>query len=174
MRTLIRAVLLLALFPSALPAQSGYVWWVTARFEAKDTIIESIPLREIDQAWVAASSLRESTLNAAAFEPGESLKDHDAAFEIEGDFNRDGKRDKALVGVYRSEGGETGGFLLILTQDSTKQFAKAALFKNPGGQFSALQTGDRGGLRWAFCFECDGVCEVIPTRSGWRLECSGL
>ena len=167
-------VLLLAVLPSALSGQSNYAWWVTARFDAKDAVIESIPVRDIDRAWVAASPLRESTLNAAASEPGESLKDHDAAFEFEGDFNRDGKRDKALVGVYRSARGETGSFLLIVTQDTTKRWTKAALFKNPGGQFSALQTSDRGGLRWAFCLECDGVCDVIPRRGGWRLECSNL
>jgi hypothetical protein len=167
-------VLLLALFPSALSGQSNYAWWVTAQFEAKDAVIESIPVHEIDRTWAAASPLRESLLGSAAFESGESLKDHDAAFKIEGDFNRDGKRDKALVGVYRSAGGETGGFLLILTQDTTKRWTKAWLFKNPGGRFSALQTGDRGGLRWAFCLECDGMCDVIPTRGGWRLECSNL
>jgi len=173
MRTFVSAALLITVLSTALSGQ-GYAWWVTAEFEAHDTVIESIPVRDIDSAWVAASPLRESELGPAASEPGESLKDHDAAFEMEGDFNRDGRRDKALVGVYRSEGGETGGFLLILTQQTTKRWTKAALFKNPGGQFSALQTGDRGGLRWASCLECDGVCDVIPTRGGWRLECSNL
>ena len=132
-------VLLLALLPAVLSAQSNYAWWVTAQFEAKDAVIESIPVHEIDRTWATASPLRESALGPAAFGPGESLKDHDAAL-----------------------------------QDTMKRWAKVWLFKNPGGRFSALQTGDRGGLRWAFCLECDGVCDVSPTRGGWRLECSNL
>jgi hypothetical protein len=173
MRTFFSAALLLTVLSTALSGQ-GYAWWVTAKFEANDMVIESIALRDIDSAWIAASPLRESALGPAASEPGESLKDHDAAFEMEGDFNRDGRRDKALVGVYRSEGGEAGGFLLILSRNATGRWTKAIVFKNPGGRFSALTTAVEGRLRWAFCLECDGVCDVVPTLGGWNLECSGL
>jgi hypothetical protein len=111
-------------------------------------------------------------LDAAAQESGESLKDHAAAFQLEGDFNRDGKRDKAIVGVYRTLTAETGGFLLILTRDGDERWKKRALFKNPEGEFSALTLTSAGQLQWAFCFECDGVCTVKPSWRGLKLDCA--
>ena len=43
-----KTVLLLALLSPALSVQT-YAWWVTAQFEAAETVIESIPVRELDR-----------------------------------------------------------------------------------------------------------------------------
>jgi hypothetical protein len=74
------------------------------------------------------------------------------------------------VGVYRTDSGERGGFLLILTADQRGRWAKRALFKNPEGRFSALLQKS-GRLVWTFCFECDGTCNVLPRRGAWKLDC---
>lgn len=169
MRTLFCALASLMLCASIASA-ADVAWWVSARFEATGTTIESIPVRDLDRTWVAASPLREPDLPPAAFHPGETLKDHDAAFQVQGDFDHDGKQDKALVGVYRTVTGATGGFLLILTRTATGRWTKAALFKNPNGGFSAI-TRQRGRLVWVFCFECDGRCAVISSRRRWTLRC---
>src|SRR4051812_18205419 len=115
-----------------------YAWWVTAKFEATDEVIETIRVRELDPHWITASPLRETHISSKASAPGESLQDHGAAFQREGDFNRDGKTDKAIVGVYRTTAGEQGGFLLIITRNTHGAWTKQALFKNPGGNFSAI------------------------------------
>jgi hypothetical protein len=163
---------LLSLFAGPVLAAQQLAWWVTAKFEATDTVVESIPVKGLDRTWAAASPLREEVLGAAARAPGESLKDHAAAFHLEGDFNRDGKRDKAIVGVYRTVTGATGGFLLMLTRDGDHRWKKRALFKNPEGGFSALTLTRAGRLEWAFCLECDGVCTVKPWWRGWKLDCA--
>jgi hypothetical protein len=97
------------------------------------------------------------------------LQDHNAAFEMIGDFDRNGAVEKALVGVYQNDSGERGRFLLILTQRKGV-WTKQALFKNPGGTgFSVLQQSQR--LIWAFCMESDGTYDVIGRRGRWQLEC---
>jgi hypothetical protein len=144
----------------------------TSIAEIHYNVVESIPVKDLDRTWAAASPLREERLDAGAQEPGESLKNHGAAFQLEGDFNRDRKRDRAIVGVYRTTTGETSGFLLILTRDGSDRWKKRALFKNPEGGFSALTVTNAGQLAWAFCFECDGVCIVKPSWRGWRLDCA--
>lgn len=170
-RNLQAAISFISLFVAVPTGHQELAWWVTATFEATDTAVESIPVKDLDRTWVAASPLREERLGAGAREPGESLKDNDAAFQLEGDFNRDGKRDRAVVGVYRTATGATGGFLLILGRDGGDRWKKRALFKNPEGRFSALTATSAGQLAWAFCFECDGVCIVKPSWRGWKLDC---
>jgi len=170
-RNLRITLLLCVLFVPRLSAQSRDAWWVDATFKAAETSIELIPVRDLDRSWVAASPLRESDLSPEAALPGESLKDHQAAFELEGDFNGDGKGDKALVGVYRTAAGEEGAFLLLLKEDTRRRWVKNRLFKAAGADFTAL-VAKGNDLTWVFCFECDGYCSVERRWwRGWRVDC---
>lgn len=170
MKALCGAVCVLLLSPVLAPAYD-VAWWVGAQFTPSEQAIEGIPIRDIDRSWQAASQLRESALPKEARVPGDTMKDYNATFEMDGDLNHDGKPDKLLVGVYRTTSGKTGEFLLILARNAKGEWRKAKLFKAEGkpGFTALMRIDDR--LLWAFCFECDGNCILIPTRSGWKLDC---
>jgi hypothetical protein len=152
-------------------SSSQLAWWVTARFVPADLSVEGMPVREIDREWLAASVLKTSALPAEASRPGESVEEHDAAFEISRDLDRDGRLDKAVVGVYTTDSRTVGRFLLILSTNKGGKWSRRALFKQPGDAgFSALRV-QRGRLVWAFCLECDSSCDVMPQRGAWKLTC---
>ena len=152
-------------------AQIEYPWWVTARFDAVDQSIESIAIHEIDSSWSAASPLRPDALPADAAKLGERLEDHESVFALDGDFDGDGRRDRAVVGVYRTKAGDSGRFLLVLSADRRGKWSKRALFKHPGEPRFSVLFQESGRLVWAFCMECDAACDVVPTRRRWRLNC---
>ncbi|MEE9478628.1 MAG: hypothetical protein V3V71_18425 [Roseateles sp.] len=80
---------------------------------------------------------------------------HGYSFSKEGDFNADGKKDRALVGIYKDKFGNTGRFLLILTESSKKRWVKSFLYKSPGRAGFSILARERGYLAWYFCMECD-------------------
>ena len=170
MKTACFAMLFAAISP-LLARSYDEAWWVDARFVPSEQTIEGIPIRQLDRSWAAASPLRESALPKEASVPGDTLKDNNAAFQMDGDVNHDGRPDRLLVGVYRTTSGKTGEFLLILMRKPNGQWTKAKLFKNEGkAGFSALfNFPDR--ILWGFCFECDVSCILNPSRSGWKLDC---
>lgn len=172
MKTGLVSATILSLLPAAGGrAQIKYAWWLTTSFTPGDTSIESISVRHLNIAWVAASKLQDAELPAEASEPGESVEDHGGAFEIKHDLDGDGRAEKAVVGVYRTDAGEIGRFLLVLTAVKRGRWAKRALFLEAGeAGFSVLFLQNRR-LVWAFCMECDSACEVIPSRGAWRLKC---
>lgn len=146
-------------------------WWVTVRFVPQDLSIEGIPVRELDRDWVAASVLKAAALPAEASAAGESVEEHDGAFEISRDLDRDGRLDRALVGVYKTHSGEVGRFLLVLSTTKGGKWSKRALFKQSGEAGFSVLWQQRERLVWAFCMECDSSCEVTPRRGAWRLKC---
>lgn len=135
----VASALVFAFLVGTAPLRAEYAWWVTADFRPGDSTIAFIPIHDLDKDWVSASVLRDQDLPPAASVPGETLKEHGAALQIDGDLNGDGRSDKALVGVYRGRRGNTGAFLLVLTRTATGRWTKAALFKSPGRpRFSAI------------------------------------
>lgn len=161
-------VLALSLTASA----EQHPWYVGYEFPVEGIAIEGIPVKLLDPGWVAASPLQGLALPPQASEPGETLAEHDASFETTKDLDGDGRREKALVGVYRTKGGDTGTFLLVLRQSANGRWRKRALFQEPGKPgFTVLHAG-REGLEWATCMECDTSCKVIPARGEWTLKCS--
>jgi hypothetical protein len=162
---------MLAGMPGSLGAHEvGYAWWLTARFEATETAIESLPLQQLDPSWVAASLLRDALLPPEASVAGESLEEHGANFEVVGDLDGDGRAEKTVVGVYRTRTGEVGEFALVLSRGRAGRWNKRALFTVAGeAGFSAL-IRDGKHLRWASCMECDSYCTIIPARRKWSLQ----
>ena len=148
-----------------------YAWWLTVEFAPTKSAIESIPLRDLDPSWTAASRLREDDLPPEAFVRGESLRDHGGSFEVSADLDGDRKAEKALVGVYRAISGEVGEFLLILDGGHHGRWKKRALFTTAGkAGFSVLFYRNKR-LLWASCMECDSSCEVRSTAGEWTLDC---
>lgn len=161
MRKTISAAVLASFTWSSVAVAAGFeAWWVSARFSPIETNIEGIPVGQIDPRWTKALLLKKELLS----DEGQTYLDRFIPhgrdlFERVGDFNADGVLDKAVVGVYRDDGGQLGRFFLILTQTATGAWKKAFVNKlggKPG--FSWLASSKDGAIwffTWGSCFECD-------------------
>ena len=167
-----RNVIVCVVIALAVPARGlDYAWWVTARFAAQDLILESLPIKEIDPSWVAASLLRDAKLPPEAGVAGDRLADHGATFELLVDPDGHGHEDKLVVGVYRAQSGEEGTFLLVLSR-SARGWRRRALFTHPWEVgFSALIRKGKQ-IFWVPCLYCDSSCELIWAKPELRLECT--
>jgi hypothetical protein len=122
----------------------------------------SLPVSRIDSTWSKATVLtREMMPRQARAEPG-VLAETTFGFCLTGDFNADGRRDRAAVGVYRTRAGVQGRFLLINTEISPDRWQKAFLHSMPGDPgFSILSLDRTGGLIWWTCMKCDNWSELV-------------
>jgi hypothetical protein len=147
-----------------------FAWWVTARFAPSDPTVEGVPVGRLDTAWVAATPLSADRLPAEARrEPGH-LNDPAFGFRHEGDFNGDGRRDLALVGVYRARRGTEGKFLVVLTRTSQGAWERAFVAGTLGPPgFSVLQRTDSG-LVWWDCMACDVGAALRWDGTAYRLQ----
>lgn len=155
--------------------QLSYAWWVTARFEPRDERIEGIPLAQLGSDWLRASVVRASALPPQAREQDESLRDHGFDLIVEADMDGDSRPERAVVGVFQTNSGGTGRFLLVLgRRDGNEPWRKRAVFTIPGEPgFSAIALRD-GRLQWVTCLECDTGCEVVRGAGRFRLQCQLL
>ncbi len=103
-----------------------YAWWLLITYEPETTRIQSIPVSDIDPSWSLAEVLSKEAI------PPEQMSDFEKhyepygySFSKEGDFNADGKQDRALVGIYKDKSGEFGRFLLILTEYERNKWVKS-------------------------------------------------
>ncbi|MBI3754091.1 MAG: hypothetical protein HY266_08645 [Deltaproteobacteria bacterium] len=146
-------------------------WWLTETYEASELQIQGIPIANIDSAWVAAGVLRRDSLSSGA---QHYLDSHEWtqgwSFSLEDDFNRDGFKDRTVVGIYRDKTGAAGTFVLILTHKKNG-WSKAFLAteKNHPG-FSMIKNGGQGLILWTHCFECDTVAEIYWDGKSYKLE----
>jgi len=149
-----------------------YAWWVVIVYEPDGTSIHSIPISEIDPSWSFADPL--SKKDAV---PPEELDDFEKNYESdgfsfskEGDFNADGKRDRAIVGVYKDRAGKTGRFLLILTETQRNKWVKSFLYKNPGKSGFSILHMEAGHLVWYFCMGCDIRSSVTWEKGRYKVR----
>jgi hypothetical protein len=92
-------------------------------------------------------------------------------FCFDGDFNRDGRRDRAAVGVYQTHAGEQGRFLVVLTETSPDRWHKTFLRTVPGSPgFGLLSLERSGGLGWWSCMECDNWAELVWVDTAYILK----
>jgi hypothetical protein len=147
----------------------SYAWWVTARFTPTGDTVGSIPIRMIDTSWAKASVLTRDMLPPKAAAPGQ-WTDTTYGFVREGDFDHDGRQDRAMVGVYQAKSGEVGRFLLVVTQRQAGKWQKAFLATTPGeAGFSVLfPAGD--GIGVSSCMECDSWAKLTSTPRGYELQ----
>ena len=137
-------------------------WWVSWRVPPSDSVIEGIPVRALDASWTRATALSSVTPPPGALDTAGTFRMLGARFASDGDFNRDDRPDRALVGTYRAEDGEEGRFIAILTRNQSGGWEKAAVFSMPGvAGFSALIDGPRGNEpTWIECMECDTSADI--------------
>lgn len=157
---------------SAPDSHHEYAWWVTARFApAADTIL-SLPVNLIDSSWSKATVLtRDLMPSRAGDDPSALASATTFGFCFDGDFNRDGKKDRAAVGVYQTRSGEQGRFLLILTETGPDRWQKTFLHTFPGDPgFSLLSLERGGGLGWWTCMACDNWAELAWADTAYVLK----
>jgi hypothetical protein len=130
-------------------------WWVDAHFDATGESIAMIPAAQLEKGWRYASPLTESAIEKFRdSEENDAYAEHGFRFELESDLNGDGRAERVLAGVYQTETGETGRFILVLAPNPDGGWEKAFVSSLPAHQnFSALLQTD-GEVRWSFCMMC--------------------
>ncbi len=146
-----------------------YAWWLTARFTPANDTVDSIPIHAIDTSWAKASVLTRHVLPPQAAAPGE-WTDTTYAFVREGDFDQDGRPDRAMVGVYQTKSGDVGRFLLVITQRAAGKWQKAFLATTPGEAGFSVLFPEGAGIGWSTCMECDSWAKLASTSRGYELE----
>jgi hypothetical protein len=134
---------------------------VSWRIPPSDSVIEGIPVRQLDSTWTAATALSTVIAPPEIQDSGGTFRMLGARFTMDGDFNRDGRPDRALVGTYRANDGELGRFVAILTREAGT-WEKSWVYTLPGAAaFSALIEGPRGNEpTWIECMECDTSTDI--------------
>lgn len=134
-----------------------YAWWLRVTFTPTHTQIRGIPVKELNQSWRRASELKKEYLpKHLLYEGGSDLMDQSGiAFSVAGDFNNDGSADEVLVGVYETDSGKRGSFLLILSRSTSGRWQKTFLEEDPGGAGFSGVSWDQERLWWLHCMMCD-------------------
>lgn len=129
-----------------------YAWWLRVRFEPIGDRVLGVPIGRIDSTWDLASVLTGDMMPLEATR--QSLPDSVRRFEIDADFDGDGDKERAVVGVYRDRVGNAGRFVLILTRRG-RSWESAAVFTQPGEAGFSILTAATQGVAWLTCLECD-------------------
>jgi hypothetical protein len=163
-RRLIQALVITTIAAAPVAAQETY------RIQPTAKTILGIPVAKLDKKWALASLVTEENLPADAREDLGRVANPTARFVVEGDFNHDARHDKAVVGVYRTQKGDEGQFLLIVTQAASGSWGVAYLGKHPGFPGPGLLYDTPEGLTWALCTACDVFADVSVEHGRYRLE----
>ena len=164
------AVVCFAGLPSSASAEMA--WWLTERFTPRQTSYEGLSARELHPEWEKFSILSDAALPAKAKPDLEWMRKHGLAFTREGDFNRNGRRDRAVTGVYIDTAGRSGRFLLVLEQDG-RRWRKTFLSTDPGEPGFSILSGRGQELYWGPCMECDIASRVKPRGKTYILAPAG-
>ncbi len=132
----------------------NYAWWLRVRFEPIGDRVLGVPIGRIDSTWGLASVLTGDMMPLEAAEWNQSLPDSVFRFEIDADFDGDGDKERAVVGVYRDRVGNAGRFVLILTRRGGG-WEPAAVFTRPGEAGFSILTAATQGVAWWTCLSCD-------------------
>lgn len=161
-----RTALLLAIVLGTVPVHTQESY----RVVPKATSILGIPVARLDPEWTLASLVGQENLTAESMRYLESTTDTAYRFAADGDFNGDGRRDRAVVGVYRTRKGEEGQFLLIVTKRRPGTWTPTYLSKNSGFAGPSLLYPQPERLNWVPCISCD-VGAMVSWRQGrYRAE----
>jgi hypothetical protein len=143
-----------------------YAWWLLIEYEPETKHIQAIPVSEIDPSWTLAEALSKEAIPPEELSNFQKHYERDGySFTKEGDFNGDGKRDKAIVGIYKDKSGKMGRFLLILTESQKNKWTKSFVYKNPGKPGFSILRIENNQLCWCFCMDCD-IMNYVRWKNG--------
>jgi hypothetical protein len=158
---------------TAVAASGSTRWWETFRLEPQpaDTAILGVPVATIDSDWRLARLLGEADLDKTQ---RAELARRNLTLLIDGDFNDDGRPDKAVVGAYVDRNDRRGRFVAIFTRytDRWSRVYRETVEGEAG--FGALSTDLRqpAGLRritWSTCVGCTPVGEITWSGQNYLL-----
>jgi hypothetical protein len=144
--------------------------FLRVRYVPVENSIESIPVADIDRSWSRVLVLRKSNQPADVLTEVEANEGLGARFSADGDFNRDGRPDKVLVGVYEEKSGATGRFFLILTEVKAQLWRKSFLAKFPGESAFSILFVSGETVDFAACLWCDDGLRLVWARGGYALR----
>lgn len=145
--------------------------WQKVEYTPADRTIESISIQAIDKTWYKVLVLTKKN------QPPDVLKDIQATekygarfqFQIEGDFNKDGVKDKALVGVYKENNGGTGRSFLVFTRTGKNSWKKVFPYKDPGKPGFGILSGGTI-VAYTHCMECGAYSELVWSNGKYSLK----
>ena len=141
-------------------AASGQ-WYLRTQLAPNDSSVLGIPIVDLDSTWATGVLLSPSVLPRQAADDPDTRPTGDFGYGLGGDFNRDGKSDSAVVGVYRSRSGSKGRFALIVTRiDGRWQKVFSIGMTGPTG-VTFLTRGRGDTLVWNDCVRCDASAVKI-------------
>jgi hypothetical protein len=130
-------------------------WWLRASFNPMHTDIRGIPVKTIRPDWCKATEYTSELLKdlLSQDDAGNTMKEGNLAFAVEGFFDRTKVKQIALVGVYQECSGRKGSFLLVIDEGKSRvRFVDAT----PGeAQFAAVGANNTD-IVVTYCLECDG------------------
>ncbi len=140
-------------------------WPLRIRFMPCDSEIYGIPVQRIHPSWRRASVTQFKNIPIPELQPsGPNGFEYGEAgpfsFELMGDFNRDGRPDRAAVGVYEINDGKSGRFMLIVTRTDSGAWRRVFLSQLSGEPGFLALGRNRSRIAVRSCLDCDDDSEV--------------
>jgi len=136
-------------------------WYIHAELAPQETSVLGLPITDLDSTWETGIVLSLAALPPAAAEDSATQQNANFGYGLGGDFNHDGRRDSALVGVYRSGTGSKGRFALIVTRAESKWQKAFSVGMTGPTDVTFLVRGPGDTLIWNDCVECDAPAVKI-------------
>jgi hypothetical protein len=146
------------------PVPGYQAWWLRTEFRPFGTEVRGIPVGQIRSTWCKATEFRRELF------PKELDADiADASFTVDGNFDRSGMAQSALVGVYETCAGERGSFLLVLASPSNATPVVRFVHEWPGDrQFTVISRRRDNSIEVSHCMDCDDLSTLKWSRSQRR------
>jgi len=144
--------------------------FLRVRYVPVEDRIDSVRVADIDRSWSRVLVLRKTNQSEEVLREVKANESFGARFSVDGDFNGDGKPDKALVGVYQEKSGATGRFLLVLTELKPGVWRKSFLAKFKGEPGFSILFVEGATIDFATCLRCDAGLRLVWARGRYELR----
>ena len=169
MKKILLLFLLISLFPahaSEVTDPSLNAWWLDIQFKPAQRSLGSVPLERFNKEWAYGELL--TSIDLAPKISSADFKEFKASrfsFEKRVDLNRNGRRERLVVGVYERQNGVQGRFVAIFEKNKLIK----TLAEDGAAGFSALLV-DKGEVYWYFCMQCGSAYKLIWRDKSYYLE----
>lgn len=145
-------------------------WWLRVQFPVSDKKHFGLSAEQIDPKWAQYSLISYEALPAEAKPDISWMKRENLAFSSEGDFNKNGLADHAVVGDFKTKDGQAGRFFLVVEKQNTDIWKVIFLHKEIGeAGFSVIAEKDKA-IYWAPCMQCGEFRRLVDQNSNLVLE----
>ena len=169
MKNLLPLLFLLFCYPSnanEVTDRSLNAWWLDIEFKPGQRNLNGLPLARFNKDWVYGEFLTSSDLAPKISSTDlKEFKSSQFAFEKRADLNRNGIRERLVVGVYERQSGVQGRFVAIFEKNKLIK----TLAEDGVAGFSALLV-DKGEVYWYFCMQCGSGYKLIWRDKNYFLE----